>query len=96
MALAARMTTAHNRFPGGAAARDLGGSPLTTDQSVVAAAVKAAAFAASGDTAGATAQLVIADHLQQQGPTYYGSAWDALGRLMLTDTALGGCPPVAP
>lgn len=96
VALAARMTTALNRFPGDAAARDLGGSPLTTDQSVVAAAAKAAAFAASGDTAGATAQLVIAGHLQQQGPTYYGSAWDALGRLMLTDTALGGCPPVAP
>lgn len=95
VALAARMTTALNRFPGDAASRDLGGSPLTTDQSVVAAAAKAAALAASGDTAGAEAQLVVADHLQQQGPTYYGGAWDALGRLMLTDGALGGCPPVA-
>jgi len=55
-----------------------------------------AAHRSPPNTAGATAQLVIADHLQQQGPTYDGSAWDALGRLMLTDTALGGCPPVAP
>jgi hypothetical protein len=25
-------------------------------------------------------------------PTYYGAAWVALGRVMLTSSALGGCP----
>jgi len=56
VALAARMTEALNRFPGDPASRDLGGSPLTSDESVVAATAKAGALAASGDTIGAAAQ----------------------------------------
>jgi len=33
-------------------------------------------------------------HLAQSVPSYYGAAWAALGRLVLTDDVLGGCPPV--
>lgn len=95
VALAARLGTALARFAGNPASRDLGGQPLTGDQSVVATAAQAAVSAASGDLVGASAQLVAADHLQQQGPTYYGGAWDALGRLLLTETTLDGCPPLS-
>ncbi|HEY5822558.1 MAG TPA: glycosyl hydrolase family 8 [Propionibacteriaceae bacterium] len=95
VALAARLGTPLARFAGNPASRDLGGQPLTDDQSVVATSAQAAVSAASGDLTGASAQLVIADHLQQQGPTYYGGAWDALGRLLLTETTLGGCPPLS-
>jgi endoglucanase len=42
----------------------------------------------------AVEELVDADHLAQSAPSYYGAAWAALGRFMLTDDVLGGCPPV--
>lgn len=95
VALARRLAGPLSRFPGYPAARDLGGRPLTDTESVVATAAQAAVAAAGGDHAGASAALVAADHLQQQSPTYYGGAWDALGRLLLTDPGLGGCPPLA-
>ena len=95
-ALAARLRTALGRFPGAPAARDLGGQPLTTDSSVVALTAQAAIAAAAGDDAAASSLLVAADHLDQQVPTYYGSAWDALGRLLLSSPSLGGCPPLVP
>jgi endoglucanase len=78
---------------GDAAELDLGGTPLAAGESVVAAAVQAASVAASGNAARTADELVDADHLQQQSPTYYGTAWAALGRFMLTDDVLGGCPP---
>jgi len=61
----------------------------------VAMAGLAAAYAASGDREQSAVGLIAADNLQQQHPTYYGGAWNALGRLLLTDRTLGGCPPVA-
>jgi endoglucanase len=61
---------------------------------VVAAAAQAAAVAAAGDPDRAAEELVDADHLAQSVPNYYGAAWAALGRLVLTDDVLGGCPPV--
>ena len=79
---------------GNTAELDLGGSPVAQGESVVAATGQAAAVAAAGDTDRAVEELVDADHLAQTVPSYYGSAWAALGRLMLTDDALGGCPPV--
>lgn len=96
VALAAQLAEPLARFTGSPAARDLGGQPLTEDRSVVAIAAQAAVFAAAGDQGAAAAQLADADHLQQQSPTYYGGAWDALGRLILTDSTLGGCPPLSP
>ena len=94
VALAARLTPALDRFVGDPAARDLGGAPLLSEESVVAAAAKAAALAAAGQTARAASQLLSADHLQQVKPTYYGAAWYALARLMLSEETLGGCPPL--
>lgn len=94
VALAARLTTALNRTTGDPAERDLGGAPLNAQESVVAAAGKAAALAAAGDEAGGQAQLRNADALQRAVPTYYGGAWDALGRIILTTDLLGGCPPL--
>ena len=79
---------------GDGAELDLGGSPVTQGESVVAAAGQAAAVAAAEDTGRAVGELVDADHLAQSSPSYYGAAWAALGRLMLTDDVLGGCPPV--
>ncbi len=79
---------------GDTAELDLGGSPLASGESVVAAAAQAAAVAAAGDPDRAAEELVDADHLAQSVPSYYGAAWAALGRLVLTDDVLGGCPPV--
>lgn len=77
-----------------AAELDLGGSPLVEGRSALAASAHAAAVAAAGQADRAVEELVHADHLAQARPTYYGAAWAALGRLMLTGDALGGCPPV--
>jgi endoglucanase len=79
---------------GDSAELDLGGSPVAPGESVVAATGQAAAVAAAGDTSRAVEELVDADHLAQSVPSYYGAAWAALGRLLLTDDVLGGCPPV--
>ncbi|WP_158579959.1 glycosyl hydrolase family 8 [Geodermatophilus marinus] len=91
-ALAADMLVPLDRG-GDVAELDLGGSPVTQGESVVAAAGQAAAVAAAGDTARAAEELVDADHLVQTDPSYYGAAWAALGRFLLTDDVLGGCPP---
>ena len=34
------------------------------------------------------------DRLAQSTAPYYGAAWAALGRLLLTGESLGGCAPV--
>jgi hypothetical protein len=81
---------------GDTAELDLGGSPVAPGESVVAATGQAAAVAAAGDTVRAAEELVDADHLAQSVPSYYGAAWAALGRLVLTDDVLGGCPPAPP
>ncbi len=91
--LAADMADALDRG-GDVAELDLGGSPMGETESVVAAVGQAAAVAAAGENSRAADELVDADHLQQLTPTYYGGAWAALGRFMLTDDVLGGCPPV--
>ena len=91
-ALAAQLLAPLDRG-GDTAELDLGGSPMTDNESPVAAVAQAAAVAADGDSTRALDELVDADHLQQLAPTYYGAAWTALGRLLLTDDVLGGCPP---
>jgi endoglucanase len=94
VAIAARLMIALDRFPGDSAVRDLGGAPLIDDESVVSAAGEAAALAAAGDAERATVQLQNAERIQQAAPTYYGAAWNALGRVILTTNTLGGCPPI--
>jgi len=41
---------------------------------------------------GAIERLDAAAQLEQRSPTYYGAAWVALGRIMLTTSLLGECP----
>ncbi len=55
----------------------------------------AAAQAAAGDDDTAQESLHRAVRLDAEQPTYYGAAWIALGAMMLTDTELGGCPPMS-
>ena len=92
-ALAAALVVPLDRG-GDAAELDLGGTPLAAGQSVLAATAQAAAVAASGDPARAAAELAGSDAVAGTDTSYYGTAWAALGRLMLTDDALGGCPLV--
>ena len=94
VALAASLVAPLARAPQRAAVRDLDGEPIGSDESVVAIAGLAAGYAASGDRNRGAAELVAADQFQQPHPTYYGAAWNALGRLLLTDRTLGGCPPL--
>jgi endoglucanase len=53
----------------------------------------AAAARAAGAQAASDRLLVAAEAVDQRHPTYYGAAWVALGRVMLTSTALGACGP---
>jgi endoglucanase len=51
--------------------------------------VRASAREASSSSA--SAALARAAQVDARGPTYYGAAWVALGRVMLTTDLLGRC-----
>ncbi len=51
----------------------------------------ASAAGAAGDTAARDRLLDRADRQHRQHPTYYGAAWAALGRVLLTGSALTSC-----
>lgn len=68
--------------------RALDGSPASTDKSPLSAVAAAAVAKAAGQTATATRLLGDADQIARTYPTYYGSAWTALGRVLLTTTSL--------
>jgi endo-1,4-beta-D-glucanase Y len=71
--------------------RALDGSPAGGSRSPVALVAAAAAAKAAGDR-GATGRLLsAADALDARTPTYYGAAWAALGRLLLTTNRLQPC-----
>ncbi|WP_144874599.1 glycosyl hydrolase family 8 [Microbacterium sp. 1.5R] len=70
---------------------DLGGGPLTSDESAFAYTARAASAYASGDGDAAASDLERAAQFSGRYPTYYGAAWVMLGAAMLTDDALGGC-----
>ena len=57
----------------------------------LAAVAAAAAAAAAGDRGARDRLLAQADRLQAGAPTYYGTAWAALGRLLLTSDRLSIC-----
>ncbi|TIC82602.1 glycosyl hydrolase family 8 [Nocardioides sp. GY 10127] len=73
----------------------LDAQPQTSDLSALTAVAQAAGAAVTGDDATAEAKLAEARSIVAQGSTYYGAAWAALGSIMLTTDALGGCPPLA-
>lgn len=69
---------------------DLSGKPGGTVHPVGLVSAAGAADAA-GQTAARDRLLDAAEKLDRQSPTYYGAAWVALGRLMLTTDALDSC-----
>jgi endoglucanase len=88
--LAAALWPIYRRNPG----RDayaLDGAPASPYLHAVSFLGAAAAARAAGDRSAAANLLARAQAENDVHPTYYGSAWVALGRVMLTTAALGGC-----
>lgn len=72
-------------------ARTLQGAPLQNDRSPLSAVSAAAVAGAAGDTARRETLLDTASSIAEQYPTYYGSAWAALGRVLLETDRLTDC-----
>jgi endoglucanase len=69
----------------------LSGAPIGSSHDAVTLVAAAGAAKAAGDTNAVTALLAEAQSLNAQHPTYYGAAWVALGRLVLTTNRLQPC-----
>ena len=74
------------------ALRNLNGSAASNWQHPIALVAAAATEQGAGNPDGAIKRLDAAAQLEQRSPTYYGAAWVALGRIMLTTSLLGECP----
>jgi endoglucanase len=74
------------------ALRNLDGSAASDWQHPVTLVAAAATEQGAGNPDGAVERLDAAARLEQRSPTYYGAAWVALGRIMLTTSLLGECP----
>jgi endoglucanase len=74
------------------ALRNLNGSAASSWEHPVALVAAAATEQGAGNPDGAVERLDAAAQLEQRSPTYYGAAWVALGRIMLTTSLLGECP----
>jgi cellulose synthase (UDP-forming) len=88
--LAASLWPLYRKAPG----RDayaLDGAPRTDATHAASFVAAAAAARAAGDRAASARLLDGAQAQDAAHPTYYGAAWVALGRAMLTTAALGGC-----
>lgn len=72
-------------------ARALDGTVRAPARAPLGAVAAAAAASAAGDPAARDRLLERADGVAAQYPTYYGSAWRALGRVVLTTSLLGAC-----
>jgi endo-1,4-beta-D-glucanase Y len=70
---------------------DLGASPLQRFEHPAALVGAAGAAAGAGDHEAAARLLDRAARVDARAPTYYGAAWVALGRAMLTTDLLGRC-----
>jgi endoglucanase len=71
---------------------DLSGEPAGGTQHPMALVAAAGAAQGAGKTRDAARLLDAAEKLDKQTPTYYGAAWVALGRVMLTSDLLDACP----
>lgn len=76
---------------GPAAVLTLAGEPAADHGHPAASVGAAAAALAAGDTRGSARLLTVAERQLEAHPTYYGTAWVALGRLWLATDRLGGC-----
>ena len=83
------LLTAPGQVP---ALRNLDGSAASTWQHPVALVAAAATEQGAGNPDGAIERLDAAAQLEHRFPSYYGAAWVALGRIMLTTSLLGECP----
>jgi endo-1,4-beta-D-glucanase Y len=70
---------------------DLKGNPAGSTKHPIALVAAAAAAGAAKDRADRDKLLDAAEALDRQTPTYYGAAWVALGRIMLTTRYLDPC-----
>jgi endo-1,4-beta-D-glucanase Y len=70
---------------------ELSGPPAGSDHNPVTLAAVAGAAKAAGASRAVLPLLAQAQRFNLQHPTYYGSAWVALGRLMLTTNLLTPC-----
>jgi endo-1,4-beta-D-glucanase Y len=70
---------------------DLSGRPTGDTLHPVALVAAAGAASAAGEVAARDGLLDAADALDRRTPTYYGAAWVALGRIMLTTHLLDAC-----
>jgi endo-1,4-beta-D-glucanase Y len=69
----------------------LSGQPVGNTQNPVVLVSAAGAADAAGDIGARDGLLATAETLDQRFPTYYGAAWVALGRIMLTTNFLNTC-----
>ena len=88
--LAASLWPLYRRAPG-RQVYALDGTPLTTRMHAAGFVAAAASARAAGHRAAAARLLNDAQAQDAAHPSYYGAAWLALGRAMLTTAALGGC-----
>ncbi len=88
---AARLWPLYRRNPG-AATYSLDGSPIGGQTHAASYVAAAAAAKADGDDKATGQMLDRAQDADSTRPTYYGAALVALGRVMLTSSALGACP----
>jgi endoglucanase len=91
-AMAARWASTLANTPA-ASRRSLDGAVTTYDEHPAAAVATAAALEARGDRDAAAASLDAATALDSAHPTYYGSAWVAIGRAALEPNQDLACPP---
>jgi hypothetical protein len=89
--IAAHLWLLYRRHPG-AATYSLDGKPIGAQSHAASYVAAAAAAKAAGEDKAAEQMLDRAQDADSSQPTYYGAAWVALGRVMLTSSALGACP----
>jgi hypothetical protein len=89
--IAAGLWPSYRRHPG-VATYGLDGQPAGGDTHAASYVAAAAAAKAAGDEDAAEHMLDLGQEADAAQPTYYGAAWVALGRVMLTSKALGSCP----
>ena len=70
---------------------DLSGQPIGGPRHPVVLVAAAGAADAAGQSGDRDRLLNAAESLDKGAPTYYGAAWVALGRIMLTTDALSSC-----
>ena len=70
---------------------DLSGKPAGSSLHPVVLVAAAGAADAAGQPRDRDRLLDAAEALDKRSPTYYGAAWAAIGRIMLTTNALDSC-----